>query len=181
MREHSRLVKAVLAAGAVGAAVNGGVFFAFSSFVMPGLDRLAPADAVAAMQAVNVTATDPPFMAALFGTTAAMAGLAVAGLRRRHSLDGKLLAAGAGTFLLGVTALTIGYHVPLNDTLAAFRPGDDAAAAWSAYHPGWTGMNHVRAAAGILAAALLGTSAWASTHRGTTTPPIGTPRGTRIT
>jgi hypothetical protein len=41
-------------------------------------------------------------------------------------------------------------------------------------------MNHVRAAAGILAAALLATSARASTHRGTAAA-TASPIGTRIT
>ena len=50
--------------------VNGGVFFAFSSFVMPALQRLPDAQGIAAMQSINVTAVRPPFMAVLFGTAA---------------------------------------------------------------------------------------------------------------
>src|SRR4051812_29165640 len=58
---------------AVGAGIAGGVFFAFSTFVMRALDRL-PADrSIAAMQAINLAAPNPLFMAVLFGTGAAAA------------------------------------------------------------------------------------------------------------
>ena len=52
---------------ALGCAMMAGVFFAFSGFVMKALARLQPAEGVAAMQAINVAAVTPAFMAALFG------------------------------------------------------------------------------------------------------------------
>ena len=60
----------VKVAAAVGAGTAGGVFFAFSTFVMRALDRLPPAHSLAAMQAINKDAPNPLFMAALFGTAA---------------------------------------------------------------------------------------------------------------
>jgi uncharacterized membrane protein len=56
--------------GVVGCGLIGGVFFAFSAFVMSGLNRLPPSRATAAMQSINVTAQHPPLMLALFGTAA---------------------------------------------------------------------------------------------------------------
>jgi uncharacterized membrane protein len=35
----------------------GGIFFAFSAFVMKALDRLPPAQGIAAMQSINVPST----------------------------------------------------------------------------------------------------------------------------
>jgi hypothetical protein len=67
---------------ALGCGVVAGVFFAFSTFVMPALARLPTAQGVAAMQAINVAALTPPFMAALFGTGAACAILAVLAVLR---------------------------------------------------------------------------------------------------
>ena len=55
---------------AIGCGLVGGVFFAFSTFVMQGLGRLPAPQGAAAMQAINVTAVTPVFMAALFGTAA---------------------------------------------------------------------------------------------------------------
>jgi hypothetical protein len=62
------LLVALTIVTALGCGLCAGVFFAFSSFVMKALARLPPADAVAAMQAINVVAVTPAFMAALFGT-----------------------------------------------------------------------------------------------------------------
>lgn len=54
-------VLAVLGALACGLAA--GAFAAFSTFVMKGLAALPPAQGIAAMQAINVTAVGPWFMA----------------------------------------------------------------------------------------------------------------------
>ena len=54
-----------------------GVFFTLSGFVMKALTRLQPAEGVAAMQAINVAAVTPAFMAALFGITVACGVLSV--------------------------------------------------------------------------------------------------------
>lgn len=52
---------------AVGCGAAGGVFFAFSTFVMPALARLPSVQGVGAMNAINVAAINPPFMLLLFG------------------------------------------------------------------------------------------------------------------
>ena len=54
-----------------------GVFFAFSTFVMPALRRLPAAHGVAAMQSINVLAVTPVFMTALFGAGVGCLGLVV--------------------------------------------------------------------------------------------------------
>lgn len=56
---------------AVGTAMAAGVFFTFSTFTMEGLKRLAPAQGVATMQAINKEAPTPLFVLLLFGTGAA--------------------------------------------------------------------------------------------------------------
>jgi uncharacterized membrane protein len=123
-----------------------GVFFAFSSFVMPALRALQPAQGIAAMQSINVKAVTPVFMTALFGT--ALACIAVAVVERDASTIG-----GAALYLGGTIGLTIAYNVPRNDALAAAGPGDHEL--WSRYLREWTAANHVRAAAALAAAALL--------------------------
>ena len=50
------------------AAVNGGVFFAFSNFIMRALDRLGPTAATDAMRSINIVVITPSFMSILFGT-----------------------------------------------------------------------------------------------------------------
>jgi uncharacterized membrane protein len=138
---------------AVGTATMGGVFFAFSSFVMSGLDRLPPAQAVAAMQSINITAVRPAFMLGLFGTAAVCLVLAVRAVMTWGDRQALLLLAGSALYLVGAILLTAGYHVPLNDKLATLDPTSPSAAAqWHDYVRGWTTLNHVRAAAGIGAA-----------------------------
>ena len=62
---------------ATGSATVGGVFYAFSTFVMPGLRALPPAEGAAAMQKINVAAVRPGLMIALFGTAAVCVAVGV--------------------------------------------------------------------------------------------------------
>src|SRR3712207_9179409 len=62
-------------ATALGCGLVAGVFFAFSTFVMPALKRLPAAHGIAAMQSINILAVTPAFMAELFGTAVACLGL----------------------------------------------------------------------------------------------------------
>ena len=141
---------------ALGCGLNAGVFFAFSSFVMKALARLHPAQGVAAMQAINVAAVTPAFMAALFGTALACGGLAVWVLLAWDERFAPYLLAGSALYLVGTVLLTIAYHVPRNEALARVEPhGADAESHWAGYLSGWTAWNHVRAAASIAGAAPL--------------------------
>lgn len=56
---------------AIGSGVVAGIFFAFSTFVMPALARLPAEQGIAAMQAINVAAPNRWFMGMMFGTAAA--------------------------------------------------------------------------------------------------------------
>ena len=109
---------------AVGAGLTAGVFLAFSSFVMTGLGRAPAAVGVRAMQEINRAAPNPVFMLTLFGTALLAVGLAVAALVGRGPGWG-LVVAGAATYLVCVL-LTIGYHVPRNEALAALDPAPPA-------------------------------------------------------
>jgi uncharacterized membrane protein len=144
---------AIRVAAALGAGTAGGVFFAFSTFVMRALDRLPPAQSVAAMQSINRSAPNPLFMACLFGTAAASVALIVHGVRNGES-DAGYLVAGGIVYLAGVV-LTVVYHVPRNDALNLVDPtGPDAAGAWSRYSAPWTAWNHARTLTSLGAATL---------------------------
>ncbi|RCK68479.1 DUF1772 domain-containing protein [Desertihabitans brevis] len=137
---------------AVAAALVGGVFFAFSGFVMAGLARTPDEVGAAAMAGINVTAVRPPLMLALFGTALACLVLLVRGV-----LDGSgWLVAGALVHLAGCVVVTAAGNVPLNNRLqAAVGSGTDVAATWQHYLRRWTALNHVRSVAGVAAAVLL--------------------------
>lgn len=140
---------------AVGAATSGGVFFGFSTFVMPALQRLEPRNGLTAMQAINRAAPNPLFMTTLFGTAALCGGLIIVGARNPDEPWAKYLLAGGVLYLIGI-GLTIGYHVPRNDALARVDPTNlEAASAWARYASAWTVWNHVRTVSSLAAAAAL--------------------------
>jgi uncharacterized membrane protein len=140
-------------ATALGCGLNAGVFFAFSSFVMKALARLQPAQGIAAMQSINVAAVTPAFMAALFGTATACVAVAVWALVGWDTSFGPYLLAGSTCYLVGTIGLTIAYHVPRNNALAAVEPHHAGAAGrWTRYVAEWTRWNHLRAAAALAAA-----------------------------
>jgi uncharacterized membrane protein len=155
-RPDSAALPLATTTAAVGAALVGGVFFAFSTFVMPALDELPPAEGIDAMQALNRTAVGPGLMLALFGTAAACAGLGAVALRRHDRPGARWLLAGSAVYLVGVIGVTMGVNVPLNDTLAAVHPhAAGAGDTWSDYLSRWTAWNHVRTVASVGAAGLL--------------------------
>jgi uncharacterized membrane protein len=151
---ESGWVAALTVVAAVGCGLVGGVFLAFSGFVMPALRRLRDSDAAAAMQAINVTAVRPPLMAAMFGTAAACVGVGAVGLASLDETAGVLAVTGALVYLLGVVVLTGAYNVPRNNRLAGLE-GGAAADYWPTYDRSWTRGNHVRTVAGVAAAVLL--------------------------
>jgi uncharacterized membrane protein len=142
-----------LAAG-LGSASVGGVFVAFSTFVMDGLERRPAAEGMAAMQSINVAAPRPPFMAFFLGTAVLCVALIVAAVVTWGDRRALLLLAGALLYLVGAILVTGVRNVPMNDALAALDPGSAAGAAeWSSYLDAWTAWNHVRAVAALAAAA----------------------------
>ncbi|MER6512111.1 anthrone oxygenase family protein [Nonomuraea sp. NPDC001636] len=127
-----------------------GVFFAFSTSVMPGLDAVGEEDAAAAMRSMNRKILNPGFLSTF--TLAPVASL-LAGVFLLIGGDGGpavLAFAAAVVYFLGSIAVTAAINVPMNNALEA---GD---LAWQAYAPRWTRWNTLRGWASALAVALLG-------------------------
>jgi uncharacterized membrane protein len=146
---------------ALGSAIVGGAMYAFSSFVMSGLDRATPSQAVAAMNGINVTAVRAPFMIPFVGTALLSVALVVVGLVRWGRPGSTLLIVGALLYVVGAFVVTMAVNVPRNDALALVEPASaEAAARWATYYREWMIGNHVRtvaalAAAGVFVAALV--------------------------
>lgn len=139
---------------AVACAVMGGVFFAFSTFVMRALGALPAAAGIRAMQSINIMAVTPVFMTALFGTAVACV---IAAFEAMVNVDAARLptVAGAVTYFMGTIVVTILFNVPLNNALARVDPdAPDAVWVWARYQRQWTAWNHVRTVSGIVAAGL---------------------------
>lgn len=143
----TQLVDALLWLCALACGLLGGLFFAFSAFVMRALGGLAPAAGIAAMNAINRDILRSLFMPVFWASTLAALALAVLGLLRWGE------AGAAAMFAAGV--VTVAIEVPQNERLQAVDADAPAALpVWQGYLSKWTAWNHVRTVACLLACAL---------------------------
>lgn len=139
--------------GVLGTGLVAGVFCGFSTFVMRGLAALPPAQGVAAMNAINVTAVRPAFMLVFAGSAVVCAVIAVVTFVLWPDEGTVELLVGSALYLFGVFGLTIAANVPRNEALGRLDPGTpEAAAYWPTYVREWTMWNHVRTVASAAAA-----------------------------
>jgi uncharacterized membrane protein len=151
---HSLFILKLFAA--LGCGLVAGVFFAFSTFVMSALARLQPREAIVAMQSINITAINPLFMLALFGTAAACLFLTISSLLKWQQPNAAYLLIGSLLYLIGTVLVTIVFNVPLNNALAVAKPESvDGANLWARYLTDWTIWNHIRTVTALAAAVLL--------------------------
>ncbi|MBN9267603.1 MAG: DUF1772 domain-containing protein [Hyphomicrobium sp.] len=141
-----------LVTATTGAGLVGGIFFAFSNFVMKALGELDAVQGADAMQRINVTVLNPLFFALFFGTgfIALIAGITTPD---PWSSPGAMLSRiGAALYLFGTLGITIVFNVPLNEKLARTKLSDpDLAQTWTDYFAAWMWWNHVRTIAALLA------------------------------
>lgn len=148
------LVTALLWFAALGCALLGGVYFAFSAFVMRSLRDAGHAGTVA-MNSINRVILRSAFMPLFLGTTLASAALAVIGFMNLRDAIALCLIVGGLVYVAGMFGVTMLCNVPLNNALqnvtAESRTGT---AIWNDYLRRWTRWNHVRTASCVAAAAL---------------------------
>jgi uncharacterized membrane protein len=141
---------------ALGCGLAAGVFFAFSSFVMPALGRIPATSGIGAMQSINIVVINPLFMGVFLGTGALCIVLLSGAWSWWGDLSGKLVLAASLVYLLACIGVTMVFNVPLNDALATTQADSaEAAGLWSRYLTEWTAWNHVRTVAPVLSMALL--------------------------
>jgi len=151
----SSAVSAITLVAALGSGLAAGFFFAFSTCVMPALGRRPAAEAVAAMQTINVVVINPLFMTVLFGTAFACLASIAGALADWDGSYGPYLLAGGAAYLLGTIAVTMVASVPRNNALARLDPASaEAESYWARYLSEWTGWNHVRTGAALIALGL---------------------------
>jgi len=132
----------------IGTGTVGGIFFAFSSFVMKALAELPAAQSVAAMQRINVVVLNRAFLVLFVGTAALGVTCIAAAFFPWSAPRSPLLVAAGALYVVGSFLVTGRCNVPMNDRLArmdALSP--EAAAYWPRYVQEWLRWNHVRTAA----------------------------------
>jgi uncharacterized membrane protein len=133
---------------ALGCALLGGLYFAFSAFIMKALQTVGPAG-ITAMNAINAVILRSWFMPFFFGSTLGCAALVVAGFMSPEDPRRLLMIGGGTLYVAGMFLVTMFFNVPLNNALAS--AGSET---WVRYLTRWTRWNHVRTLASMGAAAL---------------------------
>lgn len=137
-------------------AAIGGVFLAFSDFIMRSFDLVKNQAGIESMQVLNVEIMRSIFMVLFMGL--AILSLVIV-IHAAVTLGGppRLLLIGAGlSYLLGVFAVTAVGNVPLNNQLAALVPQTSQALAFwkEAYMTRWVNLNSLRTLACFVASGL---------------------------
>jgi uncharacterized membrane protein len=140
-------------------AAAGGMMYVFSTFVMHGLDRTGPVDAITAMRGMNAEAnSNPAFLLGYFGATILALAVGVVAVVQIRQPGSWLVLVGAVFTILGAV-ITMVFNVPLNNHLDTLNPEGlsmaDAAREWQAYFSPWTAWNHARTATSFVGAALM--------------------------
>ena len=135
----------------------GGVFLAFSDFIMRSLALTGGHGGVEAMQTINREVFSWVFMALFLGMAAVslvLAGYAAFGL---SGPAGTMIMFAGLVYLIGCFGVTVFFNVPMNEALAGMELSTEATRDYwyQMYVPRWTFWNTVRTAACAVSAALL--------------------------
>ena len=151
---------------ALGCGLIGGVFFAFSTFVMKALAALSPPQGIAAMKSINIVVLNPMFLGVFLGTGVVCVILVISSALAWHKPGAALALVGGVLYLVGTLLVTITCNVPRNDALAGLDPvGAESARFWTDYVRVWTAWNHVRTISAVAASVLMIIALWFSALR----------------
>lgn len=138
-------------------ALVGGVFLAFSDFIMRSLALTGGVGGVEAMRVINREVFRWIFMALFLGMAAVSVFIVIYSATNLTTGPGMLILFGALVYLLGCFAVTVFFNVPMNEALASMDlPSEATRGYWTGtYLPRWTAWNTVRTIACVLSAALM--------------------------
>lgn len=134
----------------------GGIYFAFSFFVMQSLNKINHLEAIRAMNSINSVILKSPFMLLFFFSTFIALIIFLKNLVSKNFMSNESFA--SCLFLIGMFLCTAIKNVPLNNKLATFDFSDtstDSKVKWNYYYKNWTKWNHVRTASCFLSTILL--------------------------
>ena len=138
-------------------ALVGGVFLAFSDFIMRSLSLTGGTGGVEAMQVINREVFRWVFMALFLGMAALSLVIAGYAVLRLPGAPGALVLSAALVYLVGCFGVTVVFNVPMNEALAGMNLAEETTSSYwtGTYLPRWTFWNTVRTLACGLAAALM--------------------------
>jgi uncharacterized membrane protein len=138
-------------------ALVGGVFLAFSDFIMRSLALTAGHGGVEAMQVINREVFRWVFMALFLGMAAVSVIVAGYGAFGLSGPAGTLIMLAGLIYLIGCFGVTVFFNVPMNEALAGMETSSGTTRDYwlQTYVPRWTFWNTVRTFASAASAALL--------------------------
>lgn len=140
---------------ALWSAILGGVFSAFSEFIMSALQRTTPEGGIEAMQHINRTVIPTQFVAGILLITVFSIVFAIYAAIAFEGLPRTLLILAAAVYVPSVFLMTILGNVPMNNRLDRFQhTTKEAKEYWQTYTRVWTRLNHVRTIGSIVTAGL---------------------------
>jgi uncharacterized membrane protein len=158
---------------ALWSAVIGGVFSAFSEFVMSGLLRAAPSGGIESMQHINRTVLKTQFVAGIFVIALFSILFAVYSATVFYGAARIALVLAPVIYLPSVFFMTLLGNVPMNNRLARLdHTSAEAEAYWAAYGRDWTRLNHYRTLGSILTAGAYMVAAVALITSGQVSAPV---------
>lgn len=158
---------------ALWSAVIGGVFSAFSEFVMSGLLRAAPPGGIESMQHINRTVLKTQFVAGIFVIALFSILFAVYSATVFYGAVRIALVLAPVIYLPSVFFMTLLGNVPMNNRLARLdHTSAEAEAYWAVYGRDWTRLNHYRTLGSILTAGVYMVAAVALITSGQVSAPV---------
>jgi uncharacterized membrane protein len=140
---------------ALWSAVTGGVFSAFSEFVMAGLQSAAPNGGIEVMQHINRRVIRTQFVAGIFSIAAFSVLFGVYSLVIFDGAARVTLVLAPLVYLPSVLLMTVFGNVPMNKRLESLdHTTGQAHAYWLVYGRNWTRLNHFRYVGSVLTAGL---------------------------
>ncbi|MEM9432825.1 MAG: anthrone oxygenase family protein [Pseudomonadota bacterium] len=138
-------------------ALVGGVFLAFSDFIMRSLAHTGGIGGADAMQVINREVFRWVFMTLFIGMAPISLVIAGYGWFVVGSGPGTLIAIAGLIYVIGCFGVTVFFNVPMNEALARMDVSSSTARDYwtGTYLPRWTFWNSIRTVASTVSAALL--------------------------
>lgn len=140
---------------ALWSAVVGGVFSAFSEFIMSALLKAEPAPGIEAMQHINRDVIKTQFVAGILSIAAFSMLFALYSFASFEGAALVTLMLAPLVYLPSVFLMTIFGNVPMNNRLESLdHKSEQAHAYWREYGEKWNRLNHLRSIGSVLTAGL---------------------------
>ncbi|MDF1809482.1 MAG: DUF1772 domain-containing protein [Phycisphaerales bacterium] len=136
--------------------VVGGIFFAFSDFIMRSLATTPPSSGIDAMTEINRKVYRSVFIHGIWISAVLSVILIFAGVTQISDPESIWLIVGGSCYLLGVMGVSILFNIPMNHKLESLASRFEDSANlraqkfWSIYLSRWTLWNHVRSVAAVI-------------------------------